>query len=90
MPVTNPFRDRTMRAQFDAAVTAYCVQHRDLFHEGRQFIGSSFASYFWAGFRQTPQVGRFNFKDATARKTISYAYFRAGQLIHKEELRGKK
>jgi hypothetical protein len=75
----NRFRDPTMRREYDAAVRAWEIKHKDLFRRDAQFVGSSFADAFWAGFNDAPQVGRNNYKDAESRKMICYAYFRAGR-----------
>lgn len=86
----NRFRDPTMRAQYDAAVKAFEVKHRNLFMpngERRRSpnMGSSFATYFWKGFDGAPQVGIGNFTDADSRKTVAYAYWRAGQDMAKRK-----
>ena len=74
----NRFIDRTMREQYDAAVRAYTIRHRDLFRaDGSQNKGSSFASAFWNGFNGT-RLG-LGYSDRASRETIGYAYFRAGQ-----------
>lgn len=80
--VRNPFKDTTMRREFDASVRAYNMKHANLFRkDGTQANGSSFASFFWKGFNGT-NFGA-GFTDRASRQMIGYAYYRAGQLIRK-------
>lgn len=80
----NHFRNRVMRAQYDGAVKAFEMKHRDLFlpdgtprRTSNMTIGSSFASYFWHGYNGT-LIGR-GFTDAASREMLGYAIYRAGQ-----------
>jgi hypothetical protein len=77
--MSNRFRDPTMRQQYDGAMRAYKARHRDLFRDGRQFVGSSFANAFWDGFNGRRGPGRGWAADAASRACIAYAYWRAGQ-----------
>jgi len=82
MSRANPFRDSYMRSQYDAAMRAYQLKHRDLFTNGSRRTpggyGSSFAQCFWNGFDGVT-AGVWNYAgDAPSRRTIGYAFYRAG------------
>jgi hypothetical protein len=86
--VRNPFRNPVMRREFDAAVRAYEMRHRDLFRDAKPYKhGSSFANFFWAGYdgRIAPGAGVGFKQDASSRNMIAYAYFRAGELLAKAD-----
>jgi hypothetical protein len=85
--MVNRFRDPTMRQQYDAAVRAYRMKHRDLFdaNGNRRTPGSSFASFFWRGY-DGECAARW---DRTGRATLSYAYWRAGQDCKQEAASSK-
>jgi hypothetical protein len=92
----NPFRDTTMRAQYDSARLAFAIRHRDLFvsttgdrrrplYRGGGGYGSSFATYFWNGFDGLKKgIGGFSTREDRA--TIGYAYYRAGADVAKANL----
>lgn len=88
-PSRNPFRDPTLRREFDAAVQAYRLRHRDLFIDGKRrsntdrTIGSSFAQMFWNGYDNIQMGG--GFIDAASRQMLGYADYRAGQFCRKHE-----
>lgn len=85
---TNPFRNPILRREYDAAVKAYSLRHRDLFlppsgvrrSAANRTIGSSFAFYFWQGYDEaaSPIHARW---DAASRQIIGWAYYRAGRDI---------
>lgn len=80
--MSNRFRDPMMRQQYDAAVKAFEIKHRDLFtKDGEQHIGSSFARAFWDGFNGRPGLGLGGY--ASERNSLGYAYWRAGQDCQK-------
>ena len=85
----NPFRDRTMRQNYDAAVKVYRMRHRDLFipqtGERRRSgnYGSTFARCFWHGFDDVATPGER--QDRAWRQTIGYAFWRAGRDLAKLE-----
>lgn len=80
--LTNPFREKMMRSQWEAAVLGYSTQHRNFFHaSGARCQGNSFANAFWAGF-DGMTTGRGNY-DRASRRTIAYAYYRAGQDVRR-------
>lgn len=85
----NRFRDHTMRQQYESAVKAYRVKHRDLFINGARRkpggYGSSFAMFFWHGF-DGETTGTCNFSDNASRSMIGYAYYRAGQDMSKSHI----
>lgn len=87
--VTNPFRDKTMRREFDAAVYAYETRHRNLFNPqtGEPAAGNAFAHFFWTGFNGKTIGAGF---DAESKKMIGYAYFRAGELLAVARQRASK
>lgn len=86
----NPFRDRTMRREYDAAVRAYESKHQDLFVKGERRTpggyGSSFASFFWNGFDGKTK-GVACMSDRASRSMIGYAYYRAGKDCAKAQHR---
>jgi hypothetical protein len=81
----NTFRDKTLRTNYDAAVLCFETKHRDLFYpDGTECHGSSFASYFWKGFHGVSGKGLVRF-DAASKKTLAYAFWRAGQDCAKKD-----
>ena len=94
MEIRNPFRDRTMRATFDAVVMCYKTRHRDIWGSlqyGEDAVrqpgawpyrpGNAWAGNFWRGYDGIPQ--KYSGGD---RDTPGYACFRAGQIIRKAGL----
>jgi hypothetical protein len=84
--VRNPFKNPIMRREFDSAVKAFEIKHRDLFVNGERRTegryGSSFASFFWHGYDgKTKGVAAMS--NQASRAMIGYAYYRAGQLIRR-------
>lgn len=79
--VTNPFRDKTMRKEFDAAIFGFNTRHRNFIRDnGTRCYGNGCASAFWEGFDdQQPD----KWADRASRQMIAYAYYRAGQLVRK-------
>lgn len=74
--MTNRFKDRTLRKEYDAAAFAFQTKHRNLFYpDGSRCYGSSFASFFWRGFDGIC-MGKW---DRASKKILAYAYWRAGQ-----------
>lgn len=72
----NRFRDPTLRKEYAAAAEAYRSKHRNLFlPDGSRCYGSGMASSFWRGFDGTVLGSGW---DAASKKTLSYAYWRAG------------
>lgn len=81
--VHNPFKDPTLKSAFDELVREFTVKHRNLFNtDGQPKKGNSHAEYFWRGFEGEP-IG-MGFVDNASKKTLAYAYWRAGQLCAKE------
>ena len=82
--MANKFKDKTMREQYDVAVRIFNAKHRDLFYpDGSRCKGSSLAEMFWKGYEGVwqeangkPNTGVW---DRESRKTLGYAYWRAGQ-----------
>ena len=83
----NPFRDRTMRATFDAVIECYRSKHPDIWRpnaaggDWQDRPGNAWAGNFWRGYDGN---GSKNW-DAHSRRTPGYACFRAGQMVRKEE-----
>jgi hypothetical protein len=83
--MTNRFKDPTMRANYEGAVKAYEMQHRDLFWNGQRrgkdgvTHGSSLSTFFWRGFDNVGAIGNGGKWDAESKRTLVYAYYRAGQ-----------
>ena len=51
MTIRNPFRQRTLKATFDAVVHCYQTKHRDIWKEpGEPRPGNAWANYFWRGY----------------------------------------
>lgn len=76
----NPFRDPTLRANYEQALVAFLTKDRVLYLPGGvrpQAAGNSFASFFWRGFDGT-KIGA-GFTDRASKQTLGYAWYRAGQ-----------
>lgn len=74
----NPFRQPTRRSAFEAAVTCYLTQHRDLFRpDGSRANGSAPTVWFWRGFDEA-HAERWR---GDAKEMNAYAFWRAGQAI---------
>lgn len=80
--VRNPFRDKFMVEQFQAAILTYDTKHKNLMYpSGRRCIGNAWATNFWRGFEG---MGREQWaRDTVSRKTPAYAFWRAGVEIAK-------
>lgn len=78
----NPFRNVSMRINFDVLVETYKCGGRVLFAaDGRENRGSSMADMFWRGFYgKTIGAG---FTDRASREMLAYAHWRAGQVCAK-------
>jgi len=77
--IRNPFRDPTMRGEFDAMVVAFRDKHKNLFRpDGSPHYGNGWAANFWAGYRNE-QRGFYKFRTRSDRQMIAYASYRAGQ-----------
>jgi hypothetical protein len=78
--VRNPFRNKIMKQQYDAAVLTYDTKHKAFIYvTGRRCLGNAWAGAFWRGFD-----GLFDDrwkKDAGSRQTPGYACWRAGKDI---------
>ena len=85
-----PFRNATLRREYEAALLAFSVGHPSLFlpsGERRRSpdLGSSFATYFWGGFDGlTDGIYRM---DADSKRRVCYAYYRAGADLRRKEVR---
>lgn len=69
----NPFRDKTMRREYDAAVRAFRSTHESLFRPdgSPKTLSSSFAEHFWRGYNGA--------RMRVPNNTVAYAYWRAGK-----------
>ncbi|MBY3155373.1 hypothetical protein HFO56_23905 [Rhizobium laguerreae] len=91
--VRNPFRNKMMKQQYDAAVLTYDTKHKDfIYATGRRCLGNAWAGAFWRGFDGLLD-DRWK-KDAGSRQTPGYACWRAGKDIKavldaREALAGK-
>lgn len=75
--MSNRFRDPTLRKEYDAVAQMYVTKHRNLFApNGERSNGNSVACFFWRGFDGTVMGSGW---DAESKKTLAYAYWRAGQ-----------
>jgi len=88
--MSNPFRDKTMRREYDSAVRAYRTRSSAVGaffdKEGaRRPPGSTFATFFWHGYDGV-SPGRW---DAASRKMVCYAYWRAGRDMARESAKGE-
>lgn len=82
MTIRNPFRQRTLKATFDAVVHCYQTKHRDIWKEpGEPRPGNAWANYFWRGYDGV-SIPRW---DSHSRSWPAYACFRAGQAVRKDE-----
>lgn len=81
--MSNKFRNRLMRQQYDSAVQMFTTKHRNLFWNGERrgqngiSYGSEIATCFWRGFDGL-QIG-LGYTDKASRDTLGYAYYRAGE-----------
>jgi hypothetical protein len=86
----NPFKDRMMRMEYEAAIRAYDVKHKSLFlsNGDRRTVGhygSAFATYFWKGYDGViPGNGRW---DAASKRMIAYALWCAGRDVKQRDAR---
>lgn len=81
--IRNPFRERSMKHHFDAAISQWESRHANLFHkDGTRNMGNSMAGMFWRGFDGV-QVGA-GFTDRASKETLAYAFWRAGQEAAKQ------
>jgi hypothetical protein len=81
--IRNPFKIDYSRRNFDGVVKAYETKGRMLFYpDGSRCNGNSFAADFWRGY------DGINAKqwDTESRKMLGYVFFRAGQLVRKNEV----
>lgn len=80
--MTNPFRNKTMRSQYDACVFCYDTKHRDLIRpDGTRHKGNSVAHHFWMGYDRVA-IERW---DRESRKMIAWAIYRAGMFVRERE-----
>lgn len=71
----NRFKNREMRALYEAAMRAYNERHRALFTaHGRPHRGNGVADAFWRGFDAASLPW-----DRASHESAAYAYYRAGQ-----------
>lgn len=76
MTRANPFRNSVMRRSHDEAAQAYANRSKVLFlADGARNRGNAIAGPFWNGFDGL-QADKW---DPASRKTLVYAYWRAGQ-----------
>ena len=80
--MTNPFRQRLFRKQFDNLVACYDSFHRDLRPAAdRRCRGNSIATHFWRGFDNIATGLRAPNWDRASKDSFAYVAFRAGQAI---------
>jgi hypothetical protein len=77
----NRFRNKDMRANYDCAVENYRNGSNLLFYKGNRHRGNAWATTFWWGF---DGVARERW-DSKSRKMTSWAWYRAGEDMAKEE-----
>lgn len=74
--MSNRFKDKVMRNEYDAAMLMFVTKHRNLFlPDGSRCTGNGVASSFWRGFDGVVM----GYWDAASKKTLAYAHWRAGQ-----------
>ena len=80
--MSNRFKDPSMRQAYDAALDA---GRRRLWiaSDGTQRRGSTHAGHFWNGYNGT-KAAYANPGDLEFRRTLGYAFYRAGQDFAKE------
>ena|SRR3974390_2853654 len=72
----NPFRDRTMRKEYAAAVLMWRQKHKNFFlANGDRHQGNNFAGFFWRGWDNLMAAQW----DRASKQIIGYAYWRAGR-----------
>ena len=79
--MANRFKDKTLRNEYDALTLMYKTKHRNLFLESGDRrrspnLGSTVATMFWQGFDGVVMGTGW---DTESKKTLAYAYWRAGQ-----------
>lgn len=84
-PIRNPFKRVFTRKQFDSVVSAYTEKRAILFHkDGTRNTLNTPAAHFWAGYDGIVR-GLYRPDTAEYRLTITYIFYRAGQLISESE-----
>jgi len=82
--MSNRFKDKTLRREYDSMVQAFETKHSVLFHkDGTRTNGNSWAAGFWHGFDNDLPATRF--PPGPNRTILAYAHFRAGRDCAKKE-----
>lgn len=82
--MSNRFRDKVLKREYDNAMAAYRAHNRTLFNtDGTRSKGNSIAGFFWLGY--DGKVQGSGFVDRASRQMVGYAYWRAGQDARKAD-----
>lgn len=88
--MANPFKNPTLRKEYEAAVHAYKTRHRNLFVDGKRRgkdgidYGSGFAEFFWKGYDGIVPLGLG--WDRASKQWAAYAHWCAGRDIARSEI----
>lgn len=79
----NPFRNKMMREAYDSCMEMVMLNHPTLFNrDGSRCTENGIGSMFWRGYDGT-KFGA-GFIDPASKRTLAYAYYRAGKNLRKE------
>ncbi len=80
--MTNPFRDKYKRANYDGVLRLYAMRHRDLFRPDGSRNTGSFYRDFWKGYDGA--LDHLNW-DRASKDMLAYVYYRAGKNTAQDE-----